>query len=154
MTFSRILVPTDFSPHADAAFRVARDLARRYDASIHLLHVVDGPLAGGAWSARTHPAGADDRTGEQLQEARDRLQAYLKGDAGNVCIDVRLGHAAEQILEAAQDKPIDLIVMGTHGRTGLARAMLGSVAERVVRLAPCPVLSTHDMPATPRSRTA
>jgi universal stress protein A len=141
MVITRILVPTDFSPHAEAAFRYALELAKPFHASVHLVAVVEDPVGAGMWSAEVHTA---EIAGLQVNLARDteqRLRASVPADAGTVTTEVRLGNAAKQILEAAQAEGVDLIVMGTHGRTGIAHVVMGSVAEKIVRLAPCPVLT-------------
>jgi nucleotide-binding universal stress UspA family protein len=145
MVISRILVPTDFSTHADAALEYARELARVFDASLHLLHVVENPLVVGAWASDTHAA---EITGLQATLVRDSAERLtrLSEDAADwmaVTTEVRTGAAADQILESAAERHIDLIVMGTHGRTGLAHLVMGSVAERVVRKAASPVLTLH-----------
>jgi universal stress protein A len=140
MTITRILVPTDFSADASAAFAYARELARVFDATVHLLHVVEYPLAASAWSSEIYTA---EIAGLQLNMVRDAEQ-HLRGlaaDDSALSTEVRLGNAAKQIVEAAREMAIDLIVMGTRGRTGLAHVIVGSVAERVVRFAPCPVLT-------------
>ena len=136
----RILVPTDFSETSEAALRYGTELARRFTARLYLLHIVENP--GDAAEAgdpiglfETMQAAAHDRLGkllttEQLQEFRPERT-------------MRLGVAADEIVRYAQEHEIDLIVMGTHGRRGVARALMGSVAERVVRTAPCPVLTVH-----------
>jgi nucleotide-binding universal stress UspA family protein len=140
MTITRILVPTDFSAHADAAFRYALDLARRFDASVRLITVVEDLLAAGVWSSEIYTA---DVAGLQINIVRDteeRLRRSVPSGA-TVTTEVRVGNAARQILEVAKEHGADLIVLGTHGRTGLAHVLMGSVAEKIVRLAPCPVLT-------------
>jgi nucleotide-binding universal stress UspA family protein len=141
MTISRILVPTDFSPHADAAFRYARELARFFRADIHLLHVVDNPIASGMWSSEIYTNEIARLQLNLLRDAEERLKRSVPPDAENVSIDVRSGNPTAQILDVALERRADLIVMGTHGRTGVAHVLMGSVAERVLRRAPCPVLT-------------
>jgi len=116
----QILVATDFSDSADAAFGIAARYARALHARLHLLHVFTG--------------GEVDVT---------RLLAEVAAQAGPdvpVVVAATGGDPAEEILRYAGRHPIDLIVVSTHGRTGVSRALLGSVAERVTRGAPCPVL--------------
>ena len=141
-----ILVPTDFSPAAEAALAWAMDLAQQYAASVSLLHVVTDPGAVGVWTPEVYVP-ADARTQERLlREARERLHRALPIDERNrfaVRFDARIGDVAENILETAREQNADLIVMGTHGRHGLAHLLLGSIAERVLRHATCPVLTTH-----------
>jgi nucleotide-binding universal stress UspA family protein len=141
MTIVRILVPTDFSPDAEAAFRYARELASVFDAALHLVHVVEDPLAAGMWSSEVYTAEIAGLQVSLVREAERRLRNTVPPDAGAVTTEVRAGGAAAQILETAREQKADLIVMGTRGRTGLAHVIMGSVAERVVRLAPCPVLT-------------
>ncbi|MBI1847845.1 MAG: universal stress protein [Candidatus Rokubacteria bacterium] len=127
MSVHEILLATDFSDPADAAALVAREYADRFDARVHLFHVL--------------------RSGEQEVT---RLLTHLRGTLGEripVTIASTLGDAADEIVRYARARGIDLIVLGTHGRTGLSRAILGSVAERVIRHAPCPVLAVPARPA-------
>ena len=143
MNITRMLVPTDFSAHAEAAVAYARDLARLTHATIHLLHVVEDPLAAGVWSSEMYTAEIAGLQVNLVRDAENRLRDSVPAATGTVTTEVRTGHSAREILAAARERGIDLIVMGTHGRTGLAHVVMGSVAERVVRLAPCPVLTLH-----------
>jgi universal stress protein A len=143
MFISRILVPTDFSRDASAALAYARDLARVHGASVHVLHVVEDPVAAGVWSSEVYTAEIAGLQINLVRDAERRLQRYLRSDCDWLTTEVRRGGAAQEILDAAEEQEADLIVMGTRGRTGLAHLMMGSVAERVVRLAPCPVLTLH-----------
>ena len=146
---THILVPTDFSPAAEAALAWARDLAQQYAARVSLLHVVTDPRAEGVWTPEVYVP-ADAGTQERmLREARERLQRTLPEDEHSrfaVTFDARIGNVAENILETAREQNVDLIVMGTHGRHGLAHLLLGSIAERVLRHATCPVLTTRAEP--------
>jgi universal stress protein A len=141
MKITRILVPIDFSGDADAAFAYASALAATVGASLHLLHVVEDPLAAGVWSSEIYTAEIAGLQINLVRDAEQRLRGYASGKAGEITTEVRTGHVARAVLEFAKENAIDLIVMGTHGRTGLAHVVMGSVAERVVRLAPCPVLT-------------
>jgi nucleotide-binding universal stress UspA family protein len=143
MHITRILVPTDFSVHADAAMRYALELARRFDAAVHLVNVVEDPLAAGVWSSEIYTAEIAGLQINLVRDAEKRLRASVPHDAATVTYEVRRGSAAKQILEAADEFGSDLIVMGTRGRTGVAHVLMGSVAEKVVRLASCPVLTLH-----------
>jgi len=139
--FKRILVPTDFSSHADQALRTAGDLAQRYEAAITIVHTYE-PMA------YTLPDGyvllSPQQHADVLTEFSKLLAAAkstaLAAGAGKVDIEQLQGIAANEIVEHARAGGFDLIVMGTHGRKGLSHALLGSVAERVLRHAPCPVL--------------
>lgn len=140
MTFRSILVPTDFSPQATAALEAATDLARRFESSITLLHVyaVPGLLMPDGFVAATPDALREllDAVERSLKELRARTEAPGR----TVETIARQGGAHHEIVEVARERGHDLIVIGTHGRTGVARFLIGSVAERVVRDAPCPVL--------------
>jgi universal stress protein A len=139
--FKKILVPSDFSAHAEEALRTAVDLAVRYDAAITIAHAYE-PLA------YTLPDGyvllspqqhADVLTAFSKSLANAKSTALAAG-ARNVETEQLQGIAAGEIVERARAGSFDLIVMGTHGRKGLSHVMLGSVAERVLRHASCPVL--------------
>jgi nucleotide-binding universal stress UspA family protein len=132
-----VLYPTDFSDPADRAFDVAQSLARQQGARLIVLHV-SPPVAVPLREVLTEhrPAQA------YYDELREKLLAVRPEDPG-VAVEHILaeGDAAGEILRVAQAKRADLIVMGTHGRTGLERLLLGSVAEQVLRSASCPVLT-------------
>jgi nucleotide-binding universal stress UspA family protein len=141
MTISRILVPTDFSEDATAAFQYALELARTFRAHVHLLHVIEDPVAAGMWSSEVYTTEIAGLQIKLVRDAEERLKREIPPDAGRVSTEVRSGGATQQILDAARERDADLIVMGTHGRTGVAHVVMGSVAERVLRRAPCPVLT-------------
>lgn len=142
MEIGHILVPYDFSEYSQRAFAWAVHLARQWQGSIDLLHVV--PLL-----TSTSPLLA---SGEfNLRNIQESLQADAEASLGqivaradthpvNVRPQVLIGEPFDKICQIAETSNSDLIVMGSHGRTGLAHVFLGSVAERVVRYAPCPVL--------------
>jgi nucleotide-binding universal stress UspA family protein len=145
---TRILVPVDFSSHSDRAFRYALRLASRFGASVELIHVVDNPIASGTWTAEeVYVPDLLEMLDRLLREAERRL-ATLKfaaaGDGVSVETRVLTGQPAHTIVEHAETGGFDLVVMGTHGRTGVSHLFVGSVAERVVRRAPCPVLTVRD----------
>ena len=142
---TRILVPTDFSATADAALDYAYGLAGKFGASIELLHVLDDPFVVDGMSAEAYISEAPALRTAMLQEARERLRHRSGARDGVTHIDteVLFGHGARTIAEYAAERGTDLIVMGTHGRTGFAHLLLGSVAERLVRTAPCPVLTVR-----------
>jgi nucleotide-binding universal stress UspA family protein len=150
-TVTRILVPTDFSEPSDAALDYATALARTVGASLHLLHVFDDAYASASALAveMYAPIPADLR--ERLLEegkARLRERAIALDDQGiHATAAVYTGPPAAAIADYAAAQRIDLIVMGTHGRGGVAHLLLGSVAERVVRTAPCPVLTVRSTTA-------
>jgi nucleotide-binding universal stress UspA family protein len=144
-TFTRILVPTDFSAMSDAALEYARALAKRFGASLHLLHVIEDPLAYGGFSGEMYLEEPSPTLRATLvEEAEKKLGARLRPEDRrrlHATTEVTFGAGPKTITDFASSRGIDLIVMGTHGRTGLAHAVMGSVAERVVRTAPCPVLT-------------
>jgi nucleotide-binding universal stress UspA family protein len=132
---ARILVATDFSLCSLSALEYAEDLARRFGAELILVHVEEIILG------NVEPmAGVRAAAERELSQAVQRLHA--DGLAARSL--VRTGGAADEILRAADRERADLVVVGTHGRKGFARALLGSVAERVVRGAACPVLTVRD----------
>ena len=138
--YDEILVPTDGSGASKRAIEHAVDVARTYDARLHALYVVDTS----AYS--TLDAGAEmllDALEDEGEAAVKRVEE-MAGDAGvSVSTEVTSGTAHKAILDYAEDHGVDLIVMGTHGRTGLDRYLLGSVTERVVRSADVPVLTVR-----------
>jgi len=131
-----VLHPTDFSDYSDYAFRLACSLARDYGARLVVVHVVELPVAIYGNGLVLPPPQVNK---EPLQA---KLQQLLPRDP-KVQVEHRLveGDAATEILRVAGEAKCDLIVMGTHGRTGLGRLLMGSVAEQVVRKASCPVLT-------------
>jgi nucleotide-binding universal stress UspA family protein len=137
LAIKTILFPTDFSERSEWAFRLACSLARDHGARLIVLHVLAPPQTV-AFEAMpmlpAHPPG-------HREELETRLRT-LKAPAG-VAVEYRLeeGFAATEIVALAAASSADLIVMGTHGRTGLGRLLLGSVAEQVLRKAKCPVLT-------------
>jgi nucleotide-binding universal stress UspA family protein len=138
-----ILHPTDFSERSQAAFRLACALARDYDACLIALHVMPTEVVYGEGVVLPPSHGYRLEMLEKLEE--------LRAEGPGVRVETRLaeGNPAEQINRLAEEIPCDLIVMGTHGRTGLGRLLMGSVAEQVVRKAPCPVLTVKQPFAQP-----
>jgi nucleotide-binding universal stress UspA family protein len=149
--FNRILVPTDFSPPSDAAFEYARTLAVKFGSSLQLLHVIDEPNASSAFVADGFAPNTEDIREGMLMEARERLAQVMKVAQRahiHVTADAIIGMPESAIVSYAAATGTSLVVMGTHGRTGLAHLLMGSVAEHVVRTAPCPVLSVRQVTAT------
>jgi nucleotide-binding universal stress UspA family protein len=134
LTIRTILHPTDFSERSEHAFHLACSLARDHGARVVLLHVVSIPVV--AYEGVVLPPPIEEAT----EDAKRRL-SQMKPAGIPVEHRVAEGDAAEMILRVAEEVHADLIVMGTHGRTGLSRLLMGSVAEQVVRRAPCPVLT-------------
>lgn len=143
---TRILVPTDFSATADAALEYAFALAGRFGAPLHLLHVLDDPFVSDGMAAEAYITEAPALRTAMLHDAQDKLRhraAVRDTRVPSIETEVLFGHGARTIADYAAERGIDLIVMGTHGRTGFAHLLLGSVAERLVRIAPCPVLTVR-----------
>ena len=144
-----ILVPTDFSAGSRAALSAAKEIARAFGASLHLLHVVENPFApGGFMEMYALPPGF--YPGELDAAAKQRLAECLSPDehaAFRATLTTTMGIPAHEILQRLDDEPtIDLVVMATHGRGGVARVVMGSVADKVVRNARCPVMTVKDCP--------
>jgi nucleotide-binding universal stress UspA family protein len=141
----KILVPIDFSPHSNEAVAWAADLARRFDAGITLAHVYQ-PVSlilpeGYVLKSATAIAELTQALDSALAQARRDLESTSPG----IRIDTVLlqGAPFAEIVRHAREGSFDLVVVGTHGRTGLKPALLGSVAEKVVRKSPCPVLTVR-----------
>lgn len=144
--FARILVPTDFSAPSDAALDLARIFQLRFGASIHLLHVLEDEQIAGPFGAEVFVTESPDARAARLRDARERLSHRISAvdqESRRVTSEILFGPTAGTIVHYAADTGFDLIVMGTHGRTGLAHLLMGSVAERVIRGAACPVMTTH-----------
>jgi nucleotide-binding universal stress UspA family protein len=137
--FTDVLCPVDFSPSSEAAVEIAARLVRPGGSGLTLMHAVEAPVAFGG---ETFPADfvrdLDKSAARSLEQLATRLRAKLEVP---VLVRTRVGYAGAQILAVLDDDPVfDLVVMGSHGRSGIRRALLGSVAEKIVRHAPCPVL--------------
>lgn len=148
--FKHLLVPVDFDDAMAPAIDFALSLARWSDARVLLLHVFDlAPfVAGSPFAPAADPGPVLDTREREMAALRERLKAsWPKLDAL-----VREGTPAETIVDVASTQGADLIVIGTHGRRGLSHALLGSVAEKVVRLSPVPVLSKRLLEPAPKAR--
>jgi nucleotide-binding universal stress UspA family protein len=141
----RILVPTDFSDCALPAVRYGAELAEKFAAELVLLHVVpDAVLAlPDAVMPTPVPAADLDVLTDSGRQGLANLIATEKLEARDPRAEVRIGSPAAEVVAAAKDLHADLVCIGTHGRGGLSRVLLGSVAEQVVRHAPCPVLTVR-----------
>lgn len=148
LEWKKILCPVDFSDASRAALRVASELARRFDGEVTVFHAY--PLPG-----YTLPEGTVLPASGMLQELAEQTDALLArwkaeaiaDGAPRVATGKSIGEPAAEIVAEAQDGKYDAVVVGTHGRTGLAHVLLGSVAERVVRRAPMPVVTVRPPPA-------
>jgi nucleotide-binding universal stress UspA family protein len=164
MAFTHVLVPTDFSEPANHALRYAIEEATLHQAKVTLLHVLpphtetDVYYVTGAPPVSGYNAGLDPDAGGRLGTYPPSQPTVVRHDQNEAAlmqlqdlipaafhdtwqVEIAAGHPADTIVRVAQEHNADLIVMGTHGRTGLQHVLLGSVAEKVVRLASCPVLT-------------
>jgi nucleotide-binding universal stress UspA family protein len=146
ITLKRILVPTDFSETSDAALNYGRALARTFGSSLHVLHVAEN-IFSRAFAGEGYVAIVPELQADLERSARERI-AELLIDNDTPKLDTQgvvttSNATALEIVAYAKKNDIDLIVMGTHGRGGVAHLFMGSVAERVVRTAPCPVLTVR-----------
>lgn len=143
---SRILFPTDYSDLAEAALNHAVTLANVFHAELHCLHVVDDAYQ--YWSAlgpESIPIGPPPE--ELLKLSQKRMTAFVEEHFGELesvpVTSVSVGRPFAEIIAYARENEIDMIVMGTHGRGAIAHMLLGSTTEKVVRKAPCPVLTVR-----------
>jgi nucleotide-binding universal stress UspA family protein len=146
LSIKSVLVPTDFSDASEAALAYGVGLAGAFGASLHLVHVMEDLLAH-AWAAEVYVASAPNLREEIEKESRQRLSAMLsEADRERLHAEVALlsGNPFIEIIRYAKAHEISVIVMGTHGRGPIAHMLLGSVAEKVVRKSPCPVLTVRD----------
>jgi nucleotide-binding universal stress UspA family protein len=154
--FTSLLIPVDFSPYSAQALRIAANIAERFDSSLIVLHVISRDVSrqaiehhhgGHPVPTSEHPEGNRDEIERALVDHREQhyasLEGFLPPELARYPVELRVvvGNPFERIVETAIHDNVGLIIMGTHGRTGLSRLAAGSVAERVVRLAPCPVLT-------------
>lgn len=137
----KILVPVDFLSTSKRAFRFAREMAACWDAEVHLLHVLDTDFLSGAVHITIEPL--EESVAKWEKRARERLNSLYHGEGGEKLagqIHLRKGKPYEEILKAADELDVDMIVLGSRGRKGLERAIFGSVAEKVTRMAKVPIL--------------
>ena len=138
-----ILVPTDLGETAEEALAYACELAQTFGAKIHLLNVIGVPALGVPELGVALTSSVIDSIVRDNQAALDKLAASCRARVPIGEVLLRTGDARDVINQTAIDLHADLIVMGTHGRRGVSRALLGSVTETVVRTAPCPVLTVR-----------
>lgn len=140
--FSTILLATDFSETSRIAADYAMDLARSFDARLVVLHVINEPVDLRGFYV---PHISFEQLEKEIETgAAQMLESFCReklGESGNYETAITTGVPFEEILRAADERAADLIVIGTHGRTGLDHLIFGSTAERVVRSAPCPVMT-------------
>jgi len=136
MNVKRILYPTDFSPASEVALRLATSLAKDHDALLLIVHVEEPVPAYGGGELYV------GSLGPTTEELKEKLREVLPPDSQVPCEHhLLVGSPAKTLVRFAKDYDVDLIVMGTHGRRALAHVLMGSVAEAVVRRAPCAVLT-------------
>ncbi|HXD75498.1 MAG TPA: universal stress protein [Vicinamibacterales bacterium] len=145
IAMKNVLVATDFGEAADTALAYGRELARKFNATLHVLHVAENVYIT-AFGAETYASFAPDLQRDIEESANRRLKeltADNDAERRSVAAVMTSASPAFAIIDYANDHEIDLIVMGTHGRGTLGHFLMGSVAERVVRLASCPVLTVR-----------
>lgn len=142
--FKTILCPVDFSPSAEKALRYAEELAKHFGSQIVLVHAYEDPAYIMPMTGYLGPeAGLINQLRAHLEEQMERWRVAVEKAGFVVRTELLEGVAHQVVIDAAQEHHADLIVMSTHGRTGLSHALMGSVAERVIRLAHCPVLTVR-----------
>jgi nucleotide-binding universal stress UspA family protein len=144
LSLKRILVPTDFSRHSRKAFGYAAELARVFGGELILCHVIDTRIVDNIYHIHTLPP--DEARAEMRRVAEERMAEFGRDDvAAGLVVTTRLveGIPSMEIRKSAVEERADLVVIGTHGATGLAQVLYGSTADGVVRGAPCPVLTVN-----------
>lgn len=143
VAIARILVPTDFSEPAAAALKYALALTTEFGSTLHLMHVVPEPYVY-PWGTEVSTMPLVDLLTQSEAQAGERLKTLVDntgGLKGRVRTATAIGTPVDRILQYIADERIDLVVMGTHGRGAVGHLLLGSVAERMVRRSPVPVLT-------------
>jgi nucleotide-binding universal stress UspA family protein len=144
ISLKKILVADDFSPHSEVALQYAAEFARAFQADVMVCHVVEG-----AGLLSQLPPGGEayfppNLTEIQERAAREQLAGRLpQFGLPAAAVQVPVGKPFVEIVRLAKEEDADLLIIGTHGRGAIAHALLGSVAERIVRKAPCPVLTVR-----------
>lgn len=139
-----ILVPVDFSDASEHALAYAIDLAKANGGKVHVLHAFELPVIGFPDGTLVATAEMASKIVDSAQASLDKLVAKHKDDGVPVSGTLKQSDPREAIVSAAKDLDVDLVVMPTHGRRGFARALIGSVAESVVRTCPVPVLTLRE----------
>jgi nucleotide-binding universal stress UspA family protein len=139
-----ILVPTDFSKYSDAALKKAVDIAAQNDTNIYLLHVIDEQIRQCAVDYCLSIDVVNKLEKDSVKASKDKLkkeaEAVIKTKKIKVIFDVKNGVPSEVILSEQKAKKIDLIVIASHGRTGILKQLMGSVADKVIKGSKCPVI--------------
>jgi universal stress protein A len=139
--FTRIVVPVDFSEHSLKAFQTALNFGQQFGAELILVHIVEQIVYPGDWMYP--PIAMSDFASGKREEIAKQLKALTAGTGVSAREIVRLGRAWQEVVEIAKETKADLVVLATHGYTGLRHVLLGSVAEKIVRHAPCQVLTVR-----------
>ncbi len=137
----KILVPVDFSSSSNKAFLFAREMVKCWEGELHLVHILDTDFLSGAVHITIEPL--DESVAKWKKRAEDKLKAIYHDEEGPELtgeIHIRDGKPHEEILKLADELEVGMIVIGSHGRKGLERAIFGSVAEKVTRMAKTPIL--------------
>jgi nucleotide-binding universal stress UspA family protein len=145
IALKHVLVPTDFSETSDVALKYGKAFAAAFGATLHIVHIIEEPY-GQPWAVEAYGFSLAALQDEWIKEAKSRMDKILSEDERKSMTAVTttvLGHPVMEILRYAKENAVDLIVMGTHGRGPLGHVVMGSVAERVVRKSPCPVLTVR-----------
>ena len=144
---TKILVPTDFSTYSDKALRQAFDIAKQYNAKVYVIHVVHEKITDTIDDyGITYPSYVKENEGKMIDEAKKKMKEQIdkfpQSQELEIESDVQIGNISEAILQEEKNKGIDLIVIASLGRSGIAKYLIGSVARNVLKGAKCPVLLT------------
>lgn len=141
ISIRKIMIPTDFSAYSNHALKYAVTMAQSFQAKLYLMHVYELPLTSPMLPAEPYPTAT--RTQEQHDEEKslNRLVEGLRAEGVDAEPVFELGRPYIEIVRAAKELDVDLVILATHGRKGLSHLVFGSTAEKVVRLSPCPVLT-------------
>lgn len=143
-TVKALLVPTDFSANASQALQYAKEIAKGTQAALHIVHIVEPVVYPADWSyAQVGFADIEQELQENAEKELKTLSEALTAEGFNVVTAVRRGRASDEICNYASEHGISIVAIGTHGRSGLEHFLFGSTTERVLRKAPCPVLSVR-----------
>jgi len=143
LVMKNILHPTDFSDNSEPALKYACFFAIQFSANLHLLNVAPDISLIIPAVTLGFPPDSFQRQIQHANEALAELPEKIISHTGKVIRNVRQGNPVAEIINYTRENSVDLIVMGTHGYTGLEHAIMGSVAENIVRRSPCPVLTVH-----------
>lgn len=143
-TVKALLVPTDFSDNASQALQYAKEIAKGTQATLHVVHIVEPVVYPADWSyAQVGFADIEQELQENAEKELKTLSEALVAEGYTVVTAVRRGRASDEVCSYAGENDISIIAIGTHGRSGLEHFLFGSTTERVLRKAPCPVLSVR-----------